>query len=143
MSQLNLFDLVSEDFLDEFAESFIGGLLLFEFLLLVFSLIKVESFLGARLELLSIEVLELLDDIFVNGVNHVDDFIVSLLKSLNEGRLVNGSSALSSDEEDVLLSFLHSGAILFEGDQLLARLAGVESEEFAQLGSIGTVLVDT
>jgi len=40
------------------------------------------------------------------------------------------------------LSLLHAGHILFEGDKLLAGLAGVVSEELAQFLSVAGVLVD-
>ena len=35
---------------------------------------------------MTIEVLELLDDVLVNGVNHVDDLEILLLEGFNEGR---------------------------------------------------------
>ena len=34
---------------------------------------------------MAVEVLELLDDVFVDGVHHVDDLEVSLLECLHEG----------------------------------------------------------
>lgn len=92
LSDLNLLDLVSEDFLAQLAESLEGGLLFLETLLLVFGVIELEAFFGGVLELVAIEVLQLLDDVFVDGVNHVDDFEVALLEGLDEGGGSSGSA---------------------------------------------------
>ena len=82
---MNLLDLISKNFLAELAESFKGGLLFFQSLLLVFGVVEFEAFFGGVLELVAVEVLELLDDVFVDGVHHVDDLEVSLLECLHEG----------------------------------------------------------
>jgi hypothetical protein len=113
---LHFFDLVSQDFFAELAKSFEGGFLFFELLLLVLSVVEFKAFFGGVFKLVTIKVLELLDDVLVNGVNHVDDLKVSLLKSLNEGRSSSGSTGLTSDDEDVLLSLFHAGNVLLKTD---------------------------
>jgi len=84
-----------------------------------------------------------LHHILVDGVYQVEHFVALLFEGLEEGRLGNGGSALTSDVEDVLLAFLHSGDVLLEGDLILAGFGGVESEQVSNLGPVGGVLVDT
>merc|ERR1712178_53534 len=71
----DLLDLVTEDFLDEGAETFEGSLLLFVLLLGVLIVFELKTFFGAVSELLLLELLELLDDVLINWVNQVEDFI--------------------------------------------------------------------
>ena len=78
LSDNNFLDLVTKDFFDLFAKGFERSLLFFEFLLLAVGILKFESFLGAILKLFAIEFFKLLDDIFIDGVNHVEDFISTL-----------------------------------------------------------------
>lgn len=52
--------------------------------LLFLRLFEVESFFGARLEFLSIVVLELLNHIFIDWVNEVKNFETSLLEGFKE-----------------------------------------------------------
>ena len=85
MTDLNFLDFITKNFLDQLAETFQRSLLFLELLLFIFSLVKLDTLFGAVLELMSIKVLELLDNILVNGVNHVDDFKVLLFKGFNEG----------------------------------------------------------
>jgi hypothetical protein len=119
---LNLLDFVSQNFLAELAESLEGSFLLFEFLLLVLSVVEFKTFFRAVFKFVSIKVLELLDDVLVNGVNHVDDLEISLSQGLNEGGGSSGSTGFTSDDEDVLLSLFHAGNVILEADQLLTRL---------------------
>jgi hypothetical protein len=142
LSDLNLLDLVSEDFLAELAESLEGGLLFLETLLLVLGVIELEAFFGGVLELVAVEVLQLLDDVFIDGVDHVDDFEVTLLEGLNEGGGGGSSAGLSSDDVDVLLTLLHPSDVFLETDELLSGLVGVVAEELAELLSVAGVLVD-
>jgi hypothetical protein len=58
--------------------------------------------------------LQLLDHVLVDWVDHVQDFITLLDQSLHEGRLGDGCLVLTSDEEDVILSLLHAGDVLFQ-----------------------------
>lgn len=138
-----LFNLVSEDLLDELAGAFEGYLLLLTLLLLLLVVLEVEAFLGAVSELLFIIVLELLDDVLVNGVNHVEDFVSSLLEALDEGTVGDGTSALAGDVVDLLLVLFHTFDVFLEGDEVITALGSVESEELGELGSVGLVLVDS
>ena len=85
MTDLHFLHLVTKDLLAELAESLKGCLLLLELLLLVFGVVEIEALLGAVLKLVAIEVLQLLGDVLVDGVNHVDDLQVPLFQGLNEG----------------------------------------------------------
>ena len=143
LSELDLLNLVGKDLLDKLAKTLISSLLFFEALLLLLGLVELKSLLGAVLKLLSVELLELLDDVLIDWVNHVKDLIASLLELLNEGRLINLGLALSSDEEDVVLTFLHSGDVVLERDLLISGFTGVVSQVLSQLLSVGGVLVDS
>ena len=83
-----------------------------------------------------------MDDVLVDGVDQVEDFVALLSEGLKERGVGDGRSALSGDEEDVLLSFFHAGDVLFKGGLLVAALGGVVPEEVSELGSVGGVLVD-
>lgn len=74
MTNLNFFNFVSKDFLKKFAKTFEGSFLFLELFLFIFSLVKIKSFFGAVLKFMSIKIFELLNDVLVNRVNHVDDF---------------------------------------------------------------------
>lgn len=80
----NLFNLVTEDILHEFAKWFESGLFFFVLLLFLFGFFEVETFFGARLELLAIVVLQLLNHVFINWVNKVENFVTSLLEGFEE-----------------------------------------------------------
>ena len=84
---LHLLDLVIKDFLHELAETFRGGLGLLERLLLVLRLLHLEAFLGGTDELLALVLLELLDSVLINGVDHEDHLVALLLELLNERRV--------------------------------------------------------
>jgi len=144
LSDDDLLDLgLTKNLLDELTEGLEGGFLLFELLLFLLGLVEFETFLGTVLELLAIILLELLDDVLIDGVNHIENLDTSLLEGLDEGRGGHGGSALTGDEEDILLTFLHSGDVLLEGGHFLTGLGGVVTEEVGELGSVGGILVDT
>jgi len=136
-------DLVTEDLLDSLAETFELSLLFLELLLLFFGVFDLHTFLGTVSELLSVELLQLLDDVLIDGVDHIDDLIPFLLESLNEGGRLDGLLGLTGDEVDFLLAVLHSGDVLLEGDLVLAGLGSLVSEEFGHLVTVGGVFVDT
>jgi len=140
----DLFNLgFTQNFLDELTKGLEGRFLLFELLLFLLSLFEIKTFLGTVLELLTIILLKLLDDVLIDGVNHIEDLDTSLLEGLDEGRGSNGGSALTSNEVDILLTFLHSGNVLLEGCNFFTRLGRVVSEEIGELGSVGGIFVDT
>jgi hypothetical protein len=140
---LNLLDLVSKHFLAELAEALEGGLLFLKTLLLVFGVVELKALFGGVLELVAIEVLELLDDVFVDGVDHVDDLEVTLLECLHEGGSSGSGTRFGSDDVDVLLALLHAGNVLLETDELLTGLVGVVAQELTELLPVAGVLVDT
>lgn len=124
----HLFHLFGQDFLDQIAERLERGLLLFVGLFLQIGLFQIETLFGAIFELFSIELLQLLDDVLVNRVDHVDDFDASLLQGLDEGRVGHCGSALAGDEKDVFLSFFHLAHVLFQTHLVFTGFAGVESQ---------------
>jgi len=143
LTNLDFLDLITKDFLDKFAEWLERGFLLFEFLLLILGILEVKTFFGAVLKLLTIVLLELLDDVLIDWIDHVKDFKSSLLELLNEWRVGNSLFGFTSDEEDVFLTFLHSRDVVFKGDHLFTGGRGVISQKFGDLLSVGGVLVDT
>jgi len=70
-----------------------------------------------------------LNDVFVNWVDHVEDFVSLLSKGLKERGVSDGGSTFSCDEENVLLTFFHVGNILLERGLLFSTLGGVISQE--------------
>lgn len=83
-TQLTLFDLVSQNFLEMFTKWFKLNLLLLLEFLLIFSELELETLLSTVSEFLSLELLKLLDDILINWISHVEDIKVSLFKRLKE-----------------------------------------------------------
>jgi len=138
----DLLDLVTEHFLDEFAEPFVGGLLLLKGLLLVLGLLELEALLGAALELLALELLDLLDCVLVDRVGHEDDLVALALELLEEGAVEDSGLAVAGDLVDLLLVLLHARDLLLEGDHLVLALAGLLAHEADQFVAVLRVLVD-
>ena len=143
LSNNNFLDLVTKDFLDLFAKGLERSFLFFVFLLLVVGLLEFKSFLGAVLKLFAIELLKLLDDVLIDGVNHVEDFITTLAERLDERRSRDGSSGLTSDEVNILLAFFHTSNVVLEGREFFTRLGGVVSKERRELITVSRVFVDS
>merc|ERR550514_1843511 len=112
----------------------------FFLLVLVFD---VQALLGRRLQLLSVELLQLLNGVFIDGVNHIQDFQPFLPQGLEEGTGGDGSNALASNVVDVVLALLHTIDILFQADLLVTRFRSVEPQELCHLGPVRGVLMDT
>mmetsp|Transcript_513 Transcript_513/g.1103 ORF Transcript_513/g.1103 Transcript_513/m.1103 type:complete len:411 (-) Transcript_513:1067-2299(-) len=138
----DLLDLVVEDLLHELAERLELLLELLELLLLVLVVLEVQTLLGAAPQLLAVKLLELLDAVLVDGVDHVDDLDALLAERLEEGGVLDGGLGLAGDVEDVFLALLHAIDILLEADLLLAALARVEAQQLSDLDPVGGVLVD-
>ena len=132
LTNLDFLDLISQNLFAELAKPLEWGLLFFNLLLFIFGVIEFKTFFGGILKFMSIEIFQLLDDVLINRVNHVDDFIISLLECFNKGRSSSGSSRLSSDNVDIFLSFFHSGNIFFKTDQFLSWFRCVISKEFTE-----------
>jgi hypothetical protein len=92
---------------------------------------------------MSVKVFQLLEDVFIDGVNHVNDLVVFLSQSFDEWGSGAGSSGFTSDNVDVFLSLLHSSNVVLERNHIFTALGGVVSQEFGQLLSVVGVLVDT
>merc|ERR1712213_91122 len=108
----DLLNLLVKNVLHDLAQRF--ELLLVSFSLLLFLLIlgKFKTFLGDRDKVLSVKLLQLLHDILIDGLSHVDNLESSLLQSLNEGGGSNNLFTLTSNVVDVLLVFLHSRDVI-------------------------------
>jgi hypothetical protein len=65
----NFLDLVTKNIFHELAKRFKASLLFFSLLLFVFSVFEIKTFLSDGDELLAVVLLELLDHVFINGVN--------------------------------------------------------------------------
>merc|ERR1719323_2448094 len=119
-------------------------LLLVSFSLLLFLLIlgELKTLLGDRDEVLAIKLLQLLDDVLVNGLGHVDNLESSLLQSLDEGRGCDDLLALPGDVVDVLLVLLHPGDIISKRAEVISAGRGVVPQVSGQLLAVGRVLVD-
>ena len=131
MPDLNFFNFISQDFFNKFAETFISCFLFFSFLFLLFGFIKIKSFFGTVLKFKTFEIFKLLNNILINGVNHVDDFNVFFLESFNEGWCSSSSSWLSSDDIDVFLIFFLSSNVFFERDHLFSWFWSMISKELS------------
>lgn len=127
LRNLNFFDFITKNLFAKFAKSFEWSFLFFKDFLFFFSLVKFESLFGGVSKFVSIEVLELLKNILINWVNHVDDFIVSLSQGFNEWRSGTGSSWLSSNNINIFLSFFHSCNVIFQTNHIFSRFWGVIS----------------
>merc|ERR1719323_719083 len=119
--------------------------LLVSFSLLVFLLIlgELKTLLGDRDEVLAVKLLQLLDNILVNGLGHVDNLESSLLQSLDEGRGCDNLLALPGDVVDVLLVLLHPGDIISKRAKVVSAGRSVISQVSGQLLAVGRVLVDS
>merc|ERR1719271_431747 len=138
----NLLSLVTEHLLDELAEVLARGLLLLELLLLILSLLEVETLLGDGHKLLAVVLLELLHGVLIDGVGEVEHLEATLLELLNEGGRLHSLLRLTSDVVDVLLLLLHARNVLLKAGHLLARLGGVVAHELSELGTVLRILMD-
>lgn len=139
----DLFDLLTQVLLDGLGQVFEFGNLLFTFGLLLVGLFELETFLGNTDELLALELLELSNGVFVDGVDKEQDFEALLLQDLEEGRVLDGIEGFTGQVVDRLLDFGHSGDVVLERGHFVDGLGRVESQELGELGSVGGVLVDT
>jgi len=136
VTQDNFFDFVSEDFFNCFAKAFKFSFLFFESLFLIFSFFKVHSFFRAVFEFFSIEFFQLLDDILINWVNHIKNFVTFFSKSFNKWRLLNSLFRFTSNEVNIFLSFFHAGNIIFQRNLIFIRFASMISQKFSHFSSI-------
>jgi len=91
----------------------------------------------------TIEFFELLDNVFINWVNHIKDFITFFLEDFNEWRVLDLRFGFTSNEKDIFLSFFHSTDVVFERAHFITRGGSEISEETSNFGSVWTIFVDT
>ena len=105
-------------------------------------IIDVKTLLGARLQFVAIELLELLDGILIDRIAHVKHLKTLLPVGLQERRGGHSRNALACDEIDVVLSLLHAVDVFLEGDALITSLAYLVAQELSNLDTVGGVLAD-
>merc|ERR1719487_1089894 len=138
----HLLDLIAENLLHELRERLEVGAELLPRLLLLLRLLKLEALLRDGDELPAVVLLELLDAVLVNRVDHEEDLVVALLALLDEGRRLNRLLRLAGDVVDVLLRLGHARDVVLERGLLVARLGRVEHEQLRELRAVARVLVD-
>merc|ERR1719409_1508272 len=138
----NFLNLVTQNILDLFGESFELSLFLFCSFLLFFGLSKVQSFLCGTYKFFTIIFLELLNGVLVNWVSHVKYFKTTHLQSFKEGRFLNSFFASAGDVVNHLLIFLHASNIFLKRCEL-SGLGREVTEEFSEFGTVGGVLMNT
>merc|ERR1719336_660345 len=138
----HLLRLLVQDILHHLAQTLELLLVGLHLLLLLLILGQLQSFLGDGNQVLSVEFLELLDHVLVNGLGHVDNLQSPLLQSLNEGGGSHHFLALSSNVVDVLLVLLHPGHVVVERADVVSTGGGEVAEIPGQLLPVGGVLVD-
>ena len=106
-------------------------------------IIDVKTLLGARLQFVAIELLELLDGILIDRIAHVKHLKTPLPEGLQERRRGRSCNALTCDIIDVVLALLHAVDVLLEGDALVTRLGCLVAQELGNLDTVGRVLMDT
>merc|ERR1719336_766195 len=133
---------VDLSFFHELCERLKLRLQLLHFFLLVL-VVNFQALFGGRFELLSIELLQLLNGILIDRVHHIQDLQTLLSKALQEGRGGDSSNTLTSDVVNVILPFLHAIDVLFKADLLIARFRAVVAHELCHLGAICRILMHT
>merc|ERR1712144_160717 len=139
----NLLGLVAKHLLDQLAQVLAGSLLLLPLLLLLVGLLDVEAFLGDVKDLLAIILLELLDGVLINWVNHVKNLESLLLEGLKEWRSLDDLLGLASDAVDLLLVLLHAGDVVLKAGHVLTRLARGVTHQVSKLVAVLAVLMHT
>merc|ERR1712100_879279 len=137
----NLLGLVAKHLLDQLAQVLAGSLLLLPLLLLLVGLLDVVAFLGDVKDLLAIILLELLDGVLINWVNHVKNLESLLLEGLKEWSSLDGLLGLASDAVDLLLVLLHAGDVVLERGHVLTGLGALVPHQVSQLVAVLAVLV--
>lgn len=108
MNPIYLFHFLVEDFLHDFAQPLEFGLVLLRSLLLLLIFRKLETLLGDGDQGLSVVLLQLLDSVLVDWIDHVQHLVSPIPQSLDKGRVFDGVLAFAGDEVDRLLVLLHS-----------------------------------
>lgn len=139
----DLLDAVTESLLYGRAELLVLGDLSLTLGLLLLGFLELETLLGDTDKLLAVELLELGDGVFVDGVDEEEDLEALLLEGLEEGGLLDGSKGLAGEVVDGLLNLGHAGDVVLEGGLLVDRLGGVEAKELGELAAVLGVLVNT
>ena len=129
--------------LDYSAQRLAGLLLVLTLLLFLFCFLEFHAFLGSTHQLLAFKLLQLLDTVLVDGLNHEENLEALLLELLQEGGVFDSLLTLTSDVVNVLLSLLHPLDIVLQEDELVRMLCRVISQETRKLVTVGGVLVNT
>ena len=139
----NLLDLVSQSLLDGLAQVFELLRLLLAGRLLVLGLLELETLLGNGDELFALELLQLRDRIFIDGVDKEKDFEAFLLEDFEEGRVFDRGEGFAGEIVDGLLDLGHASDVVLQRGLFLEALRAEESKELSELAAILRVFVDT
>ena len=135
---------LNENYLHNIAERGELSLGFLEFFLLFFILRKLKAFFGDWNQSFAIELPELLDAVFINGLAHVEHLESSFSHSLDKSRVFDNFDRFSSNEVDVLLTVLHARNVVGKGGALFAAIMWrIITQELGDLEAVGRVLVDS
>ena len=90
-----------------------------------------------------IELPELLHGVFIDWVDHVEEFEALLTERLQERRRGDLRNAVTCDVVDVIVALLHVVYVLLEANLLITRLGDVVAHELCKLGAVGRIFMDS
>ena len=96
-----------------------------------------------RLEFHTIEFLQLLNGIHVDGIHHVHDLNSLFTMGLLKWRGGDCCNALTGDVINIILALFHSVHILLEADLFVARLRSLVTHQLRDFRTIRGVFVNT
>mmetsp|Transcript_31131 Transcript_31131/g.52449 ORF Transcript_31131/g.52449 Transcript_31131/m.52449 type:complete len:231 (-) Transcript_31131:897-1589(-) len=80
------------------------------------------------------------DPVLIDRIDKVKDLIALVIELLKKRRRGNNLLALTGNEVDLVLAFLHGGDIVVEGAEVARGSGGVEAEEFRDALAVGGVV---
>merc|ERR1719370_1104445 len=137
-----LLDLLVQNVLHHLAQPRELLLVRLSFLLFLFILGQFQALLGDGDKVLPLILLQLLDNILVDRLSHVDNLKTTLLKTFDERGRRHDIFGLSSDVVDVLLVLLHPSHIVAKTCEFIPRGRGVVPQKSSQLLTIRRVLMN-
>merc|ERR1719370_223986 len=138
----HLLNLLVQNVLHHLAEPRELLLVRLSFLLFLFIFRQFKTLLGDRDKVLPLILLQLLDNILVDGLSHVDNLKTTLLETFDERGRRHDIFGLSSDVVNVLLVLLHPGHVVPKTCEFVPRGRGVVPQESSQLLTIRRVLMN-
>ena len=137
-----LLDLLVQDLLHDLAEVLVLGLVLLQLLVLRLVLGELQTLLGDADQRLAFVLLQLLDRVLVDRVDHVQHLDAATDHTLHKRRILHWVLALARDVVDGLLVVLHARDVVLEGREVVTALGAVVTQEVRDLLAVGAVFVD-